>query len=108
MRTMRGLLIVGGLMLLAGCAAAPCRTESAVNLWRFYTMEQRVDGAETPYVWKAEGVPLPLEACRDLVRVKSERGSLAPVGVIAWYHPPQNPRLWYGCLPDGYDPYERR
>jgi hypothetical protein len=71
-------------------------------------MDQQPGAGYADYLWKVQEAAQPADACRARVRALADRGALAPVGLIAWYPVPGPPGHWVGCLPEGYDPYERR
>ncbi len=103
----RSLVLVASVGVLAGCATAQLAQapKAAATRWLPYTMQQQADGTQ---LWKPIGEPTTDEACRALVRTRADRGPIAPVGLIGWYRVPDAERLWVGCLPEGYNPYEPR
>jgi hypothetical protein len=98
-----GAFLLGGLL---GGVATSYRLRSAVAapvtqyaLWRMGIT------AGEPW-WKQLGKPEGAEACRARVLKLSGRGV---VGLLSWYpDPAAGFNVHAGCLPAGYDPYERK
>ncbi len=107
---MRARLGLGLALALAGCAGGglPPPAPGQAGSWVLYTMDQQAGAGYGEYLWKPVQTFPTGAACREAVRARADRGPLAPVGLIAWYPTPGAPGHWVGCLPSGYDPYERR
>lgn len=73
--------------------------------WVMLSMEAEPGGS---FLYKPVSEPMSSEHCRQLVREKTTRGPLAPIGTLAWYKIPGSAGFWYGCWPQEFDPYERR
>ena len=97
-------------LLLAGCATGAAVTGRApiAGSWTLFTMDQQAGGGYGDFLWKPVETFPTGDACRVAVRARADRGPIAPIGLIAWYPLPDAPGHWIGCLPFGYDPYERR
>lgn len=71
--------------------------------WVLFSMQSMPAGE---YLWKPVEQFETSAACQVKAREMTHRGDIAPLGLLGMYADAENPFMRYGCMPEGYNPYD--